>query len=153
MARKQITANLDCAVERAVRFFEIADEHLLDGEQSARQVISHLVFWHGEYVRLITALADGRDPHPLGGMFRHYNAQATEMYARQSMPELARQFAKLHAELDCALNRLSNWRTTYPQKEGILKRNVSSHMYQVLRHIDGHTTRLERIEKRKAHHA
>lgn len=150
MARKQVIADLDRTVEKAVQFFESADEHLLDGEQSAREVISHLVFWHGEYLRLITACADRCDPHPSSGMFRHYNAQATEMYARQSMPELARRFAKLHAELDCALNRLSNWRVTYPQKEGILKRSVHSHMHQVLVHVEGHITRLERAAKRKA---
>jgi hypothetical protein len=149
VARKQVIADLDRAVERTVRFFETADEHLLDGEQSARQVISHLVFWHGEYVRLITALADGRSAQPLCGMFRHYNAQAADMYAHQPLPELARQFAKLHAELDCALNRLSHWRVAYPHKEGIANRSVSRHIAQILAHIDGHITRLERVAKRK----
>ncbi len=150
MARKQVIAALDQTVERTVRFFSCADEHLVDGKQSAREVISHLVFWHGEYLRLITALADGRDPHPLSGMFRHYNAQATEMYARQSMPELARQFTKTHAELDCALNRLSNWRIAYPHKEGVANRSVGTHMSQILAHINGHITRLERVAKRKS---
>ncbi len=153
MARKQVIAALDRAVENTVRFFESADEHLCDGEQSAREVISHLVFWHREYLRLITALADGRDPQPLIGKFRHYNAQAAEMYAHQSMPELARQFAKLHAELDCALNRLSNWRIAYPHKEGVANRSVSTHMSQILAHVDGHITRLERAAKRRERYA
>ncbi len=153
MARKQIVAALDRAVERTVRFFESADEHLLDGEQSAREVISHFVFWHAEYLRLITALVDGRDPHPLSGMFRHYNAQSAQMCAHQSLPELARQFGKLHAELDCALNRLNNWRIAYPQKEGIVNRSVSKHMSLTLAHIEGHITRLERAAKRVERHA
>lgn len=150
MARKQVIADLDRAVERTVRFFEHADEHLLDGEQSACEVISHLVFWHGEYVRLITALADGREPHPLTGMFRHYNTQATEMYATKSTPELARQLAKLHSELDRSLNRLNDWRVTYPHKKGVTNRSVSLHMSLVAAHIAGHVTRLEHAERRKA---
>ncbi len=72
------------------------------------------------------------------------------MYARQSMPELARQFTKTHAELDCALNRLSNWRIAYPHKEGVANRSVGTHMSQILAHINGHIMRLERVAKQKS---
>jgi hypothetical protein len=46
MERKQIAAELDRAAADAAAFFMCASENLRDEHQSARDVISHLVFWH-----------------------------------------------------------------------------------------------------------
>jgi hypothetical protein len=152
MARKQVIAALDRTVEGAVQFFRCVDEHLFDGEQSARDVISHLVFWHREYVRTISALVEGRPPRLMTGKFREYNALATQMFARQSLRALAWRLAQSQAELDCALRRLSDWRADFPMKQETKYCSVNKRLPQIRAHIAGHVMRLKQSARRKEAH-
>ena len=54
-------------VSAAANFFMRVDENLFDGHQTAREVLSHLVFWHHEYCEISQALLLGEMPTLLAG--------------------------------------------------------------------------------------
>ncbi len=54
--RDQLLSLLDGTVSQAVLFFSGVDERFFDGHQTARAVLSHLVFWHREYCSITEAM-------------------------------------------------------------------------------------------------
>jgi uncharacterized small protein (DUF1192 family) len=143
-------AALDRVVMEAVNFFAGVDESLADGHQTARQVLSHLVFWHREYVRVITALAECRQPALKSGTFAELNAGADREFQTYSMPELAQRLASLQEELVRLLQQLTHWRMDFPVKQGGHFWSVEDRIPSIEAHIRNHVVRLKRAA-RKAH--
>ena len=147
-ARKQVIQELDQTVTATVEFFMHARANLRDGDQSAREVISHLVFWHRDYARVANALAHNRTPRLLTGNFRDWNTRATEIYAPEVLSTLARRLQRAQRKLHRALVQIPNWRVNFPLKENIAFCSVSQHVPQIRAHMAGHLLRLERAERK-----
>lgn len=146
--RRTALVQLDRAVADAVAFFADADASLASGHQTARDVLSHFVFWHREYVRIVRALAAGQKPRLRTGKFREMNAHATREFRRVSLPQLAKQFGQLHSLLDRLLLRLPDWRTDFPIKTGGKRTRVAERVPQITAHIEHHMTRLRRAARK-----
>ena len=146
--RRTALVQLDRAVADAVAFFADADESLANGHQTARDVLSHFVFWHREYVRIVRALAAGHKPRLRTGKFRELNAQATHEFERVSLPHLAKQFAQLQSLLERLLLALPDWRIGFPIKAGGKRTPVAERVPQITAHIEQHATRLRRAARK-----
>jgi hypothetical protein len=144
LCRERMLARLDRAVMDAVTFFCDADESLSDGSQTAREVLSHLVFWHREYVGIANALVEGHQPTLKSNTIAQLNAQAHEEFASYSMPELAEYLVCLHEELVTLLQKLLDWRMDLPIKAGGRWWSVENRIPAIGAHIHIHVMRLKR---------
>ena len=149
-SRKQIIIDLERPVADAAGFLAHVSEHLRDDNQSVRPLLSHLVFWHREYVRIANALARQRAPRLKMIPFRHLNAQATKMFAHQTLPALARQWVQLNHRLISNLSRISDWRLDFPLKANIQFCSIRLRIPQMTALIRSHVRRLERTERKYA---
>jgi hypothetical protein len=136
--------DLNRAVAAAVAFFSTADEVLKDGEQSARQALAHIVFWHREYSQIVRAVATGRQPQLRRGNYRDLNVAAYEEFDVQPMAELAHQLSRYQLELDGALRALPDVTLTIPLKEGGRAWPADGMVLAIAAHINGHVRRLQR---------
>lgn len=148
ISRHTALETLNRTVAKAAEFFCSADEKIADGYQTAREVISHLVFWHREYVVICQALADGRRPKLRTGVFREFNAMATLEFKNESLPVLARRFCQLQNKLDRTLQCLPDWEMNFPIKEGGHWWSVQERIPTIESHIRNHVARLRRAAKR-----
>ncbi len=150
LCRERMLASLDGAVMEAANFFRDLDESLSDGNQTAHEVLSHLVFWHREYVNVARALAECRQPTLRAGTFAQLNAQAYREFERYPMHELADCLASLQEQLVWLLQQLSYWRMDFPVKQGGHFWSVEDRIPSIEAHIRNHVVRLKRAA-RKAH--
>jgi hypothetical protein len=134
---------LERSVSDAVAFFARADEALCEGQQSARAVLSHLVFWHSAYVGIAWALVTQRRPPLFTGTSHELNARATEAFRSESMETLCEMLAYRQKQLVRALCRLPDWSVNFPVKEGGQTVPVERRLYQIDAHIRGHVMRLK----------
>jgi hypothetical protein len=141
---------LDCTVAAAVSFFAHADESLADGDQTAREVLSHLVFWHREYVAVVRALNQAQSPTLLAGSFSSLNTQAYGEFASIPLPTLAQCLAGLQQELALEIRRLPDPGVSFPIKQGGRVWSVEALLRAVEAHIRNHVARLRRVGRRKA---
>jgi hypothetical protein len=139
---------LNETVDEAARFFTGVDENLCDGNQSAREVLSHLVFWHQEYATIAESLAEGRRPLLREGAFSVLNAHAVCLYRHISLPELARRLLSTQDRLDMALRSLPDWSVNFPVKVGGRFWKVADRLEAIESHIRNHVVRLRRRQRR-----
>jgi hypothetical protein len=135
---------LNRAVAAAVAFFSDVDEALQDGEQTARQALAHIVFWHREYGRIVRALGEGPIPALRPGTYNSLNHIAYEEFADTPMAELAHRLSICQRELEAALRALPDITTPIPLKEGGRPWPADALVPSVTSHIDGHVRRLRR---------
>jgi len=144
-------AALDSSVASAVAFFGRIDEELSDGHQTAREVLSHLVFWHNANVAVAWALVTHRAPPFFAGPYFDLNAQATDALRSESMAALCQMLADRQRQLVRALSRLPDWGVAFPVKEGCQTMSAVRHLHGIDVHIRGHVTRLKRAAHEHAH--
>lgn len=145
--REQILEKLNRTVAHATAFFRIVDESLFDGYQTARAVLSHLVFWHREYVAIVQALVNGRQPKLKKGSFDTLNARAVCEFSKTPFPALVCQFEQLQETLDETLRQLPDWEVDFPVKQGGRYWNVADRLCAIEAHICRHLNRLERAAR------
>jgi hypothetical protein len=141
-------ASLDHAVIEAVGFFCDVDENLSDGHQTAHEVLSHLVYWHREYARIISALAEHRQPELKSGTFAELNAQAYQEFQTYSTLELADCLMYFQEELVEYLQRLTYWRMDFPVKQGGRFLSVEDRIPDIEAHIHNHVQRLRKAARK-----
>ncbi len=140
-----VMAELRAAVNDAAAFLGGMDADFCDEHQSARQVLSHLVFWHREYVTILQALCRGQEPPLKSGKFRELNERATVEFQRVSMPTLARRFCRLQNELEQVVNGLPNPQVKWTFKQGSTQFKPSEvWLTDIIAHIRNHTRRQKR---------
>jgi len=142
--RERKLATLDRTVMEAVRYFRSVDERLTDGNQTARDVLSHLVFWHREYVCVARALGEQRQPALRSGTFAELNRQASWEFRYYSMRELAEKLECLQEQLVAALCALPDWTVNFPVKEGGRTWSVEERVPTIESHIRNHVSRLKK---------
>jgi len=145
--RSDLLLVLGETVNEAAEFFADVDEDLFDGYQKAREVLSHLVFWHREYSKVIKALRNGRQPELKSGTFVELNAAATVEFRKVPMSELTYQFALHQNQLAQELKLLSDWEVNFPVKCGGRVKSVSERLPAIESHIRNHVNRLKRAQR------
>ena len=135
------------AVAEAVCFFAHVDENLPDGEQTARTVLAHLVFWHREYVAIVEALAAGQPPVLLQGRFPAFYQQASLEFASVPMPLLATRLGEFQVRLDAALCVIPDWSADFPIKQGGKFTPVEERVPSLAAHIRNHVMALRKAER------
>ncbi len=87
-----VCADLAAEVRLFAETIEAAPEQELrpstGPEWGAREILIHLVFWHGQYVSVIRALLEDREPALLKGSFKSLNAQCIEQFSDCTTAEL-----------------------------------------------------------------
>jgi hypothetical protein len=145
--RGQKLEALSQAIADAAAFFEEVDEELWDGHMTARAILSHLVFWHREYVTIAQALVERR-PIPLKkGTFAELNAISIAEFEDQSMQALARCLRALQGELLIPLRRLPDWDVNFPVKQGVRRKSAANRIAAIEFHVRNHVNRLRRAER------
>jgi hypothetical protein len=144
-------AALDRGVASAVAFFGQIDEELSDGHQTAREVLSHLVFWHNANVGVAWAVVTHRVPPLFTGPFSELNAQATDAFRSESMEALCQMLADRQKQLVRALSRLPDWNVDFPVKDGCQTVSAARHLHDIDAHIRGHVMRLKRAAHEHVH--
>lgn len=134
---------LDHSVTKIVDLLVQVDDNFFDGYQTAREVLSHLVFWHREYVMITDALVNGRSLHLRQGTFVALNARATREFRPMSMKSLCQNLLNLQIALACNLRRLTNWNIIFPIKKGCRQFTVTERVQLIQEGIDRHFSRLE----------
>lgn len=145
--REGLLNALNETVIEASDYFRTANEHLFDGYQSARQVLSHLVFWHREYAQIVQAMVAGDEPELRSGTYEELNQQAASEFAALSLPELCDLLDAYQEELDTALRLLRSWNVILAIKRGGRRNAVAKRLRMIERHIHLHVTRLKRAER------
>ncbi len=143
----QALTRLRKTVADAAAFLAKVDGELFDGYQTARQVLSHLVFWHREYVSIAQALADGRKPQLQNGTYAELNAGACCEFEKHSMDQLARCLLILQESLEVELYRLTDWEMIFPVKHGSRRKCVAERLPGIETHVRNHVNRLRRAER------
>ena len=147
--REELLAMLDETVAEAVEFFGSTDEQAYDGYQTAREVLSHLAFWHSAYVAIVWALATKREPPLFAGTFAELNARAAQELCAEPMQALAERLAHRQKQLAKALRRLPDWSIDFPVKTGGAFESVEERVLDIERHIRNHMCRMQRALKRE----
>ncbi len=148
MCRDRALSDLNDSIYAAARFFMKVDENLFDGHQTAREVLSHLVFWHQEYVSISKAFLLDQKPILLQGPLATLNAQATCQFHAESMHALAKRLVKEHQALDDNLRQLKDWHINFPFKKGCRKIDVAGRLCAINDHIRHHLVRQKRAYQR-----
>lgn len=146
--REQLLFDLKENVVRAADFFMRVDEDLFDGHQSAREVLSHLVFWHQAYCTISKALLLNEEPPLLAGPLAELNEHATCIFRDQEMCALARILLEAQDILECNLRKLPDWNINFPFKKGCRKIDVAGRICAIRNHIHHHLVRQERAYQR-----
>lgn len=133
-------------VRDAVLFFGDADESAFDGHQTTREVLSHLVFWHGEYVKIASAVAKGTAPKLKQGTFAMLNALACRDLQGRSMSQLAADLTDLQQDLDRSVGRLASTNAKLPFKAGGQELVLGEWILRIEAHVRGHLVRFRRAE-------
>jgi hypothetical protein len=146
--RDQLLSNLDQTVGQAVAFFTNVEGGLFDGHQTARAVLSHLVFWHRAYCTVAQDLLQGTDLNLIKGSLAELNDQAACEFQAVPMPELAAWLGDLQNRLVNILRRLPDWQVNFPFKSGCRQTDVAGRITAINDHIHHHLARQERAYER-----
>ena len=146
--RERLLVDLGSSIAAAANFFMNADENLFDGHQTAREVLSHLVFWHHEYCAITKALLHCEKPALRAGSLAVLNERATCKYQEHYMVDLAQLLGEEQKTLDLNLQRLEDWNVNFPLKKGNRKIDVAGRICSIDNHIRHHLARLERAYRR-----
>ena len=146
--RDRLLSDLGDSITAAANFFMNVDENLFDGHQTAREVVSHLVFWHHEYCVISQTLLLGQKQTLLAGSLALLNEQATCKYQKNNMVELALSLADQHRTLEINLSHLEDWNVNFPFKKGCRRIDVAGRICSINNHIRHHLVRQERADRR-----
>jgi len=138
---------LDRSVTNITGFLVQVDDDFCDGYQTAREVLSHLLFWHREYVMITNALVNGSYPHLRQNTFVALNARATREFRSMSMQALCQDFLNLQRALAGNLRRLPDWDVGFPVKKRCRQVSATERVQLILDHIDSHLARLENAQR------
>ena len=144
--RERVLQALDDAVIDAADYLAEINPDLHGGHQTAREVLSHLVYWHREYVTITRALLDKRRPPLKKGTFAELNATATKEFAGETMAGSAYTLLLLQQTLMTQLRSLPDWSANFPVKHDVRHKCVTERVSGIESHFRGHIRRLRRAE-------
>jgi hypothetical protein len=146
--REQALVMLDRTVAAAAEFFAEIDRHPVDGHESARAVLAHLVFWHRRYVTTAQALAGDRPPELGGDAVMALGAATDQACQAEPLPVLARWYVSLQHDLADALRAMPDWGIAFPTEPVECHWSVRDRLPHIESHIRQHMARLRRVYER-----
>jgi len=109
----------------------------------AREVFSHIVFWHEEYARITQERLSNQEPRLLPGTHIEINALAVEQYREMPVGVLIDKLLKAQSGLLLMYEQAKDLRIAFKQHGAVLP--FSEMIDGTERHIRSH---LERLKKR-----
>jgi len=92
------------AVDSFATFIRGLPPHLLQPSHIAEwgplEVLCHLAFWHEQYVAILEAIQDGREPPLINGTFKSINASAVAAHLATPPAELVHKLEKAQDSLE-----------------------------------------------------
>ena len=81
MRRAEAIERLDATVDEVARVLPALPPPAVPNTGwGAHEVLSHVVFWHETYARILEAMTEGREPVVLEGVFPEFNRIAVERF-------------------------------------------------------------------------
>lgn len=148
VCRDELLSDLNESVHHVSNFLGEVDEDLFDGYQSAREVLSHLVFWHREYHAIACALLLDEEPELRSGCLADLNRQATAEFQEETMEFLAEELLTAQRELHSVLTQLEDWDVNFPFKKGCRRIDVAGRIDFIINHLKHHLGRQQRAFER-----
>ncbi|HET9780880.1 MAG TPA: maleylpyruvate isomerase N-terminal domain-containing protein [Candidatus Dormibacteraeota bacterium] len=115
-------------------------------EWGTHEVLSHLVFWHETYVRIVRALIRGKHT-ALTGVFRDFNELAVETFRDSEDQALGRRLAAAQRDLAEELASLPA-PARIRIKSGAMARGPAQFADRIAAHIRGHLSDLRHKSRR-----
>lgn len=138
---------LTYTVNEAVNTFPTFSEELCAEGQTAKEVLSHLVFWHREYVHILGALLSGRPPDLRAGKFRELNELAYAEFRDRQMIELVALLSDYQEQLESLVKSGFDPHLRMPVKQGSNAWGVLELMDRIEAHIRSHLLRLKKAQR------
>ncbi len=142
-----VLSTLTATVAEAAEFFLQGDPDLFDGYQTATEVLSHLLFWHCEYVAIIHAIRNGVQPELRVGTFAELNEAAAEEFAGIPVNELVSQLLAHQKTLEEGLGQITDLMIEFPIKYAGRTKSVRDRVPTIESHIRCHVRRLKSAER------
>ena len=150
MRRDAAIKALDAAVSDFVLALpRIESVHANGTDWGTHEVLSHLVFWHETYVRIVEGLNGGTAYAPLAGVFREFNQLAVLQFRTAVDAELARRLTAAQRRLAVELAALPP-SARIRIKGGAKGRGPAEFADRVAAHIRGHLVDLSHKSRRLA---
>ena len=147
MTRAEAIARLDATVGEVCRALPtlraLAVPH---GGWGAHEVLSHIVFWHETYARILEAMAEGRQPAVLVGVFPEFNRIAVERFRTVPDAVLVARLRKANAIVVAALGSVPP-HARIKIKSGANPRGPVQFADRVEAHLRGHLDELRRLSR------
>lgn len=109
-----------------------------------REVLCHIVFWHEQYVSIITFLINNEKPLLLEGKFSDLNAYAVQLNKYETKESLLKRLQVAQKELHHLCINPGASKIKIQFKEGGKKRSLVEVITRIESHIRSHQRQLQR---------
>ena len=140
----QLLTQLDETVAGLIETYQsldCPDKALADG-WTAKEVLSHITFWHESFARNVSALAAQRQPLPLRGKYVALNQRSVEEMKGLTIEQILAKLQSAHQIIQQTI--LSPTLTLIPYRQGSRPYTPEEHLVLVRGHITEH---LKNIDK------
>ena len=145
MTRAETIARLDATVDEVSRVLPaLPPPAVPHGGWGAHEVLSHIVFWHETYARILETMAEGRRPAVLVGVFPEFNRIAVERFRTVRDAVLVARLRRANAIVVAALGSLPP-HARIRIKSGTNARGPVEFADRVDAHLRGHLDELRRL--------
>lgn len=147
MTRAEAIARLDTTVDEVSRVLPgMPAPAVPHAGWGAHEVLSHIVFWHETYARILEAMAEGHQPAVLVGVFPEFNRIAVERLRTVPDAVLVARLRRANAIVVAALGSLSP-HARVRIKSGTNARGPVEFADRVEAHLRGHLEELRRLSR------
>ena len=113
-------------------------------EWGPKETLCHIVFWHEEYVRVLSRQLKGQNPNLLVGTFPGYNAQAVRKFINLPSADLVLRLQKAHQKLHLLASGEIPAKFRVAFKEGAKLRDFDNLLDRISAHFNSHIRQLKR---------
>ncbi len=116
----------------------------------AREILSHLVFWHAHYVKIFKALLAKRRPELPTDSFKSLNAYSVVLYSTCAIDEMLASLERSQRCLDDLGRRARISKVRFSFREGSKERSYPEFLDDITHHFRTHRSQIERLVKARA---
>ncbi len=113
----------------------------------AREILSHLVFWHAHYVKIFKALLANRRPELPTDSFKSLNAYSVVLYSTCTVHQMLASLERSQRSLDDLSRRAQAGKVRFSFREGSKERTYVEFLDDVSHHFRTHRSQIERLVK------
>lgn len=142
VTRQQLLTQLDetvAALIETCQSLEFPDKVLADG-WTAKEILSHITFWHESFARNVSDLTANRPPTPLRGSYVVLNQRSVEEMKGLTIAQIVARLHSAHQIIQQTI--LSPTLTLIPYRQGSRAYTPEEHLVLVQGHIMGHLKKI-----------